>query len=497
MSVLALMLRAILYPRSQLFVVSGGKNQSANILSDKVSELCKLIPPLGREIMWDTRGTTAKTINTKDLVIYTFRNGSSIQNIAMNDHTRGRRFTSGLMEEYVGLDPDILQEVIIPTTNVKRTVNSIVDPNDLMNQQQVYISTAGYRNTFAYDKMMEILCMSVARPREAIVLGGSWRVPVQEGLLDRNFVTDLKLAGTFNEAAFDREYGSKWGGTFEGAFFDPVIFDKYRTIKIHEDKRSERVTDYAFYVMGIDVGRIKCSTEVCVIKCVKNPNSRDVPIKKVVNLYSFDEEHYRLQAIHIKRIYEEFKCEMVVVDANGIGIGLVDELVLPTEDPDTGATYPGWGVYNDDPVEPRYKQFETDTTIKNVMYAMKANNSINTDLYSYCHNELQAGRLRFLIDENERKSKMDTQTTKQKLGTAARNRALEPYVRTSALREQMCNLVQENEGANIILKQVSRTIPKDKFSALIYALSWCRNKEVSKPKKRFDVSRMMLFSKGK
>lgn len=42
-----------------------------------------------------------------------------------------------------------------------------------------------------------------------MILGGSWRVPVIEGLLQKSFVKDLKLDGTFNEASFEREYESK------------------------------------------------------------------------------------------------------------------------------------------------------------------------------------------------------------------------------------------------------------------------------------------------
>lgn len=76
--------------------------------------MCRLIPALAKEIIWDTRGTTAKTRQTKDSVVYTFRNGSTLENIAATEKTRGRRFQSGLMEECVGIDQDILNEVIIP-----------------------------------------------------------------------------------------------------------------------------------------------------------------------------------------------------------------------------------------------------------------------------------------------------------------------------------------------------------------------------------------------
>ena len=93
--------------------------------------------------------------------------------------------------------------------NVNRMVNGIADPAEKLNKSQVYVTTAGYKNTFSYEKLIQMLCQMVARPKEAIILGGSWRVPVIEGLLDKNFVRELKLDGTFNEASFEREYESK------------------------------------------------------------------------------------------------------------------------------------------------------------------------------------------------------------------------------------------------------------------------------------------------
>lgn len=39
-----------------------------------------------------------------------------------------------------------------------------------------------------------------------MVMGGTWRIPVLMKLLDKNFVKDLKMDGTFNESSFEREY---------------------------------------------------------------------------------------------------------------------------------------------------------------------------------------------------------------------------------------------------------------------------------------------------
>ena len=96
--------------------------------------------------------------------------------------------------------------MIILTLNVERRINGKVDPNEWVNQSQIWITTAGYKSTFSYQKLIQLLCQSVAQPDKAIILGGSWRVPVKEGLLARNFLEDIKNDGTYNEDAFQREY---------------------------------------------------------------------------------------------------------------------------------------------------------------------------------------------------------------------------------------------------------------------------------------------------
>ena len=59
----------------------------------------------------------------------------------------------------------------------------------------------------------------------------------------------------------------------------------------------------------------------------------------------------------------------------------------------------------------------------------------------------------------------------------------------------MANLIQENEGANIILKQSSKKIKKDKFSAFIYGLYWCKLEEDKRGKRKSrDLSKFMFFS---
>ena len=146
LSMMALMVRCILYPNSHLFVTTGGKQQAASITIAKIEQICRLIPGLNNEINWD-RGVSTKS---KDNVKYVFKNNSSIDILAARQSSRGQRRTGGLMEQCVLIDGDILNEVIIPTTNVDRRLSDGTrHKEETVNKSQIYITTAGWKNSFA------------------------------------------------------------------------------------------------------------------------------------------------------------------------------------------------------------------------------------------------------------------------------------------------------------------------------------------------------------
>ena len=99
LSMMALMLRCMLYPSAELFVTTGGKQQAASITIAKIEEICKLIPALNNEINW-ARGVSKKS---KDDVSYVFKNGSKINILAAKESSRGQRRT-GRKNFYTSLD---------------------------------------------------------------------------------------------------------------------------------------------------------------------------------------------------------------------------------------------------------------------------------------------------------------------------------------------------------------------------------------------------------
>ena len=490
LSVLVLMIRCVLYPGSHLFVTTGGKEQAAGIAREKAEEICKLIPGMKNEIDWSRGATKA----SKNMVEYIFKNGSKLDIIAAQQSSRGKRATGGLMEECILIDQTLLNEVIIPTMNVdRRLADGSRQEDEPVNKSQIYVTTAGWKNSFAYEKLIQILIQQITEPGSAIVLGGTWRVPVMEKLLRKSFIEELKLDGTYNDSSFAREYESEWSGDAENAFFSAEKFDKHRVLLQPEYEYSGRSTKSAFYVLGIDVGRKGCTSEVCVFKVT--PQAQGASLKTLVNLYTWDEEHFEAQAINIKKLFYKYKARQVVIDANGLGIGLVDFMVKDQIDPETGELLPNFGVSNDE--ENFYKQFRTADTEIDAMYLIKANAPINTEAHSYVQTQLSSGKIKFLIDENQAKVKLMSTKMGQQMDNDKRADYLKPFTLTTILREQMLNLVEENEGVDIILKQSSRSIKKDKFSAFEYGLYYIKQEEDKKKRrKKRNIADMMFYTNG-
>ena len=488
LSMMVLMLRCILYPGSELFITTGGKEQAASITVAKIDEICRLIPPLNNEINWE-RGVSKKS---KDSVEYVFKCGSKINILAARESSRGQRRTGGLMEECVLIDQNALNEIIIPTTNVDRRLpDGSRIPEEVVNKSQIYITTAGYKNSFAYDKLIELLVESVLEPDKTMIMGGTWETPVTEGLLNEDFVEELKMSGTFNEASFEREYCSVWSGDAENAYFSSETFDKHRQLLQPEYEYSGRSAKNAYYILGIDVGRIGCTSEVMIIKVT--PQVQGAAIKTLVNLYSYEAEHFEDQAIYIKKLFFKYKARTCAIDANGLGIGLVDFMVKTQIDPETGDTLPPFGVENDD--DGLYKKFKTDETIKDAMFLIKANAPINTEAHAYVQTQLSSGKIKFLIDEREAKIKLMSTKIGQEMSPDERAEKLMPFTLTTVLKEQMMNLVEDNEGVNIILKQNNRGIKKDKFSAFEYGLYYVKlDEERKRKRKSHKISDFMFMN---
>ena len=481
LAVLSLMIRCILYPGAKLFSSAGGKSQAASILKEKVDELCKLVPALEREL--DLR--PGKTRQSKDYCIYMFKNGSYFDNLTASEKTRGQRRHAGVLEECASMDGKILQEVLIPTMSISRkALDGTKVKDEALNKGELYITTAGQKASFAYQKLISVLVKMITDPRSAFIIGGTYKIPVLLGHYDKTFVQDQKKDETFNEAAFGREYESRWSGTVEDAFFNGEAFDRSRQLEAAENEYSNRSSVQSYYVVSVDVGRRGCDSVATVIKVV--PQALGESYKSLVNIHTFSDEHFEDQAIKIKKLFYKYKARRLVIDGNGLGIGLIDYMIKQQIDSATGDIFPPFGIYNDE--DGYYKKYRTPNTELEAIYIIKANAPINTEAHSNVQAQLNSGKLKFLIEERIAKAKLLETKIGQNMTPEQRNERLMPFKLTDILRDEMLNLREENEGINIILKQANKRVKKDKFSAFEYGLYYIKQEDAKKrKKKRFEA----------
>ena len=170
---------------------------------------------------------------------------------------------------------------------------------------------------------------------------------------------------------------------------------------------------------------------------------------------------------------------MVIVDGNGLGSGLVDQLLLDSYDPVTGEYLGCFDTINTD-------NKPENSNAEKCLFDMKAQ-GYQTKVVSYFINAVDAGLLKMLI----RKQEQDF-TDKER---ECYDKNVLPFINTELLFMEIANLkLKVMSGNNLSVEKVVRKIDKDKFSALssciFYIMEFC-NQEKKRPD-GFDPSKFIM-----
>ena len=324
-------------------------------------------------------------------------------------------------------------------------------------------------------------------PKQSFVFGCDYRVPVMEGILSRNYLQQMKLSPTYREDSFARESMAIWTGGSSEAWFDYDKLSKYRKLINSELHKKLREDEQAFYLLSVDVARLTCQTVVTVFKVHKRQNGYYASVVNIKVLGRTPEtKHFEVQAINIKEMIKAYEPREVVVDGNGLGVGLLDFLSRPQGE------WPAYGVFNDDD----YRKTQPRDCIE-IIYLLRATASIAGKIHGNCFNKINSGHVFFLIKEQDRKTKLYTTKKGQKMKLADRVNLLMPYEMTTRLFEEMGNLkLKQGTGLELNLEQISTGIMKDKFSSLEYGL-WriaeLEQEEMKKKRRSGSHGRQLVF----
>ena len=496
-TILAMILQCIFIPGTKRFICAPNKTQAAQIAKEKIVEIYDRWPLLRKEVIGGEISDTPGNFG-KDYVTLKFRNGSQFDVVGALDSQRGGRRHGGLIDEVRDHEEGPINEVVLPLMNVSRRLpdNSVNEKEP--NQQRIFMTSAGVKTSFAYDLLIDDFIDCIIHPDSTFVFGCDYRVPVLHALLDKTYINKLKTSSSFSEDSFAREYASIWSGSSEEAWFNFDKMSKYRKIKNPETHAISRANSEQFYLLSVDVGRLNDQTVCCVFRV--NVSSEGKYYATLVNLYvlgrTVETKPFRIQAMDIKKIIRKFNPREVIIDTNGLGLGIADEMI--SEQVDTfGNVYPAYGFMNDDD----YLKIQPKDAMR-ILYGIKANGPLNSKIHGNAYSRINGGMVRFLIKEQEAKNALLATKIGQKMTVMQRVKRLMPHEMTTKLFEEMANLRLKKTGANmdIVLEQINPRYPKDKYSAFAYGLWRIKEIEEEQAKRRRrragGLKRRLVFCTG-
>lgn len=494
LSILAKYLQCMFVPNHVGSIVAPNKNQAAKISKQKIEEIWRIWPLLKNELEEYNGGPHANF--GKDYCDLYFKNGSRLSIVGALDSDRGIRTHATLIDEVRDQDGDMISEVVLPQMNVsRRMANGTVNPNENINTQVIYATSAGTKSSFAYAALIDTLEKAIIDPQLNFCIGLDYRIPVMHGLIDGKYVRNLKLSPSYNETTFAAEYMGSWLGGSEESWFSFEMLSKYRKIKNPEWTQKYKDQSNVFYLISVDVGRLSDQTVACIFRVnIKDNKYYATLVNLMVLGRQAETKTFTQQAIDLKKLILTYNPREVIIDCNGLGIGLADEMIKTQYD-EMGNEMPPYGFFNNDD----YKKIQPKDC-QTILYSMKANGPLNSKIHGNAYTRLSSGLVHFLISEQEARAILLAQKQGARMSTEKKVRRLMPHELTTKLFEEMANLRLKRNGLDIVLEQINARFPKDKYSAFAYGLWRIKEleEEAYKKKSRFKngQKRTLVFYTG-
>ena len=464
---------AIRYPNIELSLTAQTRENAARLLKDKTAEMLRYYPLLENEI--------AKMSFTRNDAEVRFKNGARIDALANSQSSKGLRRKRIMIEESVLMDNVTFEDALKPIVEVSRNTCgklAIVNPEEL-NQQIHFFTTPGWRGSDEYVRSLTMIRNMVDLKGE-IVLGANWMLGCWYGRgSSKSQIVQKKRE--MSPVAFDQNYGGRWTGSSSGAL---VNINKLMRCRSLTTPLFEAQKDSDEYYIGVDVARSQNTNNnqsaIVVGKVNRNAATNRITSIDIVNIIGVSNVlNFTSQAALVKKVANRFRAKMVIVDGNGLGSGLIDELLKDSVDPVSREPLGCWDTVNTD------NQPESANAEK-CLYDMKAQ-GVQSRVVTVFIDMVESGKLRLL----EKRSDSDfTDADRENY-----KEYIVPFVQTDLMFEEISNLkIKHMQNGALSVEKVVHKLDKDRYSALAYML-WYINEFETKVKEPVNREKFLsMFS---
>ncbi len=481
LSAIFCVIRCILYPGTKICIASGSRGQSINVLEKIIFELKPLSPELAAEI--DEKET--KVNGTKAQI--SFKNSSYIKVVTASDNARGNRANLLLLDEFRLISLDVINDILRKFLTLKRMPKyeklSKAERKAEYSKERnkiMYLSSSYFADHWSYRKCVDTYNFMLDDTKRQFVCGLPYQLSISEGLLDEETVMEEMAESDFNEIRFQMEYEALWYGNTDGSFFEYNSISKNRRIEypMLPDKLSGKVNNASeVKIPPKENGEVRImSADIALMSSKKHNNdataifiNRLMPTKagRYTNniVYTDTNEGLRTddQALTIRRMFDEYDCDYLVLDTSGLGLGVYDCLARDIVDSDTGEIYPAISCCNNAEMAARC----TVIGAEKVIWAIKPSAQFNSDCAFLLREGFKSGRIRLLATEYDAEESLKKIRGYNSLSPATRTQFLTPYIHTTLLIDELTKLKHEEVGGKIKVYERPGA-RKDRYSSLSY-----------------------------
>lgn len=494
--------RCILYPGTKVCVAAGRRSQSINILELIQNTFMINSPALKREI---------KNITTSpNNPFCVFENGSIIKVVTANDTARGNRANIVICDEFRMIAESAVDTVLRRLISDERHPPYRDNPKYAHiseRNKEIYLTSAWFKDHWSYKKV-EDFYVKMVQGAPYFVCGLPYQLSIKEGLYSADQAIEEMSEATFNESRWAREMECCWTGDTEGSFFNYEAINRTRQLKfpmlpsyVLPPKLSAK--DMGIVNKQLDEIRI-ISVDIALMSSTKKsendataifvnrmtPNAYGRYYSNIVYAESHEGETTQKQALRIRRLYEEYSADYIVIDGKGVGAGVVDLLLDDIYNPDTGETYGALSCCNNPDLAARCTGMDAP---KALWVINNQTARFNSECAFSLREGFRSGKIRLLTSDYESPDYFNEVRGWGSINPIEKEVVTLPYVNTTCLVDEIVNLKYEDTQSGVKVYEKSG-YRKDRYSSLSYNY-WvaCQLEDKSRMKRKsnIDISELL------
>ena len=472
-------IRCILYPGTKICIAGATRTQGNQVLYKIRDELMKR----SRNLCYEIKGEITISQNKGECY---FKNGSWIKVVTAGDSSRGHRANLIIIDEFVQVDKNTVDSVLDKFLSAEREPPFMSKPAykhyPKERNIQMYASSAYYKSNWGYIKFKSYISQMVLHDtKRYFTCDLPYQLAIKEGLLSREQVEDQMSEDDFDEISFSMEMeGIWWGGNSE-SFFREDILTRCRQLRpaqmlpslqdvLSDSAKIPPLEKGEHRILSIDIALMASrrhkndASAVMINRAI--PNNRNTSyISNYVFLDTWEGHTTDEQGLDTMRIFYKYQCTDLVIDANGVGMGIVDYVMLDHYDPVTGDSYGALTTLDPkDPLSERCKVRNALRCIWPVKASMAFNSTINLNLRSAFTN----GKIYLPIDEQVAEHELlETNKKFRKMAPAQKTEVMIPFFQTALLIKELVGLQNDDSNGQIKLRERAG-MRKDRFSSIVY-----------------------------